>query len=156
MSATQLGTPSDFADFGPRSRGQLLPGRVGKSYRLRSHARRSCPKAVDSEAKQGSGMKCDSFSLTNIGETLMTISRWTCGIAAVAAPGFAWAGPGVPLGTPVGVTVGATLGQVVGSVVGGPLGTAVGGVLPIGGGLLMVGAGSLALGIWIARRKRKR
>ena len=95
-------------------------------------------------------------SLTSIGETVMIISRWICGIAALAAAGVAWAGPGVPLGTPVGVTVGATLGQVVGFVVGGPLGTAVGSALPAGGGLLLVGAGSLVLGIWIARHKRKR
>jgi hypothetical protein len=86
----------------------------------------------------------------------MIINRWICAIATLAAAGVTWAGPGVPLGTPVGVTVGATLGQVVGFAVGGPLGTNVGGVLPIGGGLLLVGAGSLALGIWIARRKRKR
>jgi len=87
----------------------------------------------------------------------MITNRSVCGIAALAATGVAWAGPGVPLGTPVGITVGATLGQVVGFVVGGPLGSSVGSVLPIGGGgLLLVGAGSLALGIWIARCKRKR
>ena len=86
----------------------------------------------------------------------MMINRWMCGIGACAASTVAWAGTAIPLGTPVGVTVGATLGQVVGFVVGGPLGTTVGGVLPIGGGLLLVGAGSLALGIWIARRKQMR
>lgn len=86
----------------------------------------------------------------------MIIGRWICGTAALGAASVAWAGPGVPLGTPVGLAVGATLGQVVGFVVGGPLGISVGGVPPMGGGLLLVGAGSLALGIWIARRKRTR
>ena len=87
----------------------------------------------------------------------MRMNLWICGITALASAGGAWAGTVVPVGTPVGVTVGTTLGQVVGFVVGGPLGSTVGSVLPIGGGgLLLVGAGSLALGIWIARRKQKR
>jgi len=76
----------------------------------------------------------------------MIMNRWVGGVAALAAAGVAWAGPGVPLGTPVGITVGATLGQVVGFVVGGPLGSSVGGVLSIGGG------GLLLLGVWIIYR----
>ena len=87
----------------------------------------------------------------------MTTHRWIAAIAALAAAGVAWAGPIVPLGTPVGQTVGSAVGAAVGFVLGAPLGINLAGTLPVtGGGLLLVGAGSLALGIWIARRKQKR
>ncbi len=55
----------------------------------------------------------------------------------------------MPLGTSLGVSLGAALGQVLGR----PLGFA----LPIeGGGLLIVAAVSLVVGICIVRRKRNR
>jgi hypothetical protein len=88
----------------------------------------------------------------------MTLHRWIAGTAALAASGAAWAGGStVPLGTPVGTAVGQVVGSAVGFVLSAPLGITVGGALPIAGsGLLLVGTGSLALGIWIVRRKRKR
>jgi hypothetical protein len=72
----------------------------------------------------------------------------------VAASGFAMAslalaGPTVPLGTPLGRSLGVGLGA--------GLGSRLGFVLPIaGGGLLIVAALSLVLGIYIVRRKRNR
>jgi hypothetical protein len=69
--------------------------------------------------------------------------RSIAGTLAFAMSSAAYAG--VPLGAPLGVPLGGALGITVGT------------VLPIaGGGLLLVGATSLALGIWIARRKQKR
>src|SRR4030095_13029663 len=67
--------------------------------------------AVDSQAMDRSGMKCECTARPTFGETLMDIHRGICGITALAAAGVAWAGPGVPPGTPVGGTAGARLGQ---------------------------------------------
>lgn len=65
-------------------------------------------------------------------------------LAAVAS-GAAVAGPAT-LGTPLGTTVGVLLG-----------GVTVGSVLPIAGsGLLLVAASSLAIGIRIARKKKRK
>ena len=82
----------------------------------------------------------------------MKTQRWIAGVSAVVASGTALAGVStVPLGTPVGFTLGGALGVTLGDLI------AVGGVLPIaGGGMLLVGAASLGLGIWIARRKHRR
>lgn len=58
----------------------------------------------------------------------------------VAAPAVAFAGPLVPLGVPAGFSLGITVGS----------------ALPIaGGGVLLVAAAGLGIGIRIARRKRK-
>ena len=63
---------------------------------------------------------------------------------AAAASGAAMAGPAT-LGTPLGITLGSVLG-----------GTVVGSALPIAGsGLLLVAASSLAIGIRIARKKKR-
>jgi hypothetical protein len=65
--------------------------------------------------------------------------------SALAMTNVALAGPTVPLGTPLGVGLGAVLGNVLGF------------ALPIAsGGLLTVAALSLALGIYMVRRKRIR
>ena len=66
-------------------------------------------------------------------------------MVALAASGVAGAGPtAVPLGGALGITLSAVLG------------TPFGALLPLaGGGVLLVAASSLVVGIRIARRKRK-
>jgi hypothetical protein len=69
------------------------------------------------------------------------MTKLLIGMLATVAPAAAIAGPLTPLGAPLGVPLGLTT-----------LGTA----LPIaGGGLLVVAATGLVIGIRIARRKRK-
>jgi hypothetical protein len=80
----------------------------------------------------------------------MTPIKLIVGVLAAMFASVAFAGPGVPLGTPVGSVLGTVLGiQALG-------GTVVGQVLPIvGGGVFLIAAASLALGIYIVRRKQK-
>ena len=81
----------------------------------------------------------------------MSLNRWIACASGLVVAGTAFAGPStVPLGTPVGQTLGIQVGTVLGDLI------AVGGALPIGGGgLLLVGAASLGIGVWIARRKKR-
>ena len=73
------------------------------------------------------------------------MKRVLVGTLAAAASGAAMAGP-TPLGTTVGVGLGTLLG-----------GVTAGSVLPIAGsGLLLVAASSLAIGIRIARKKKRK
>jgi hypothetical protein len=76
-------------------------------------------------------------------------SRLIAGAVAALMAGGAMAGPTVTLGTPLGATLGVALGTFLGNRLGVPLPLAA-------GGLLIVGAASLATGIWIVRRKRNR
>ena len=60
-------------------------------------------------------------------------------------------------GTPLGTALGNGLGTALGNGLGAALGFQLGVPLPIvGGGLLTVAAASLAVGIWIVRRKKDR
>ena len=73
------------------------------------------------------------------------MKRLLVGTLAAAASGAAMAGPAT-LGTPLGVGLGTLLG-----------GVTVGLALPIAGsGLLLVAASSLAIGIRIARKKKRK
>ena len=79
----------------------------------------------------------------------MSLVKLIVAASALAMANLALAGPTVPLGTPLGRSLGIGLGAV--------LGNRLGSVLPIaGGGLLIVAALSLVLGIYIVRRKRNR
>ena len=72
----------------------------------------------------------------------MQVARIVAGSLAFAAAGVASAG------TPVGISLGSTLGSV--------LGQPVGDLLPIAGsGVLLLGAATLGLGIYLSRRKRR-
>ena len=74
------------------------------------------------------------------------MSKFVIAVLTLAVASGAWAG-GVTLGTSAGVSMGDVLGQITGL----PFGA----VLP-GGGLLLVAAVSLAVGIRIVRRKEQR
>jgi hypothetical protein len=76
---------------------------------------------------------------------------------AASAANIALAGPSVvPLGTTVGRGLGLTLGGPLGATLGFFLGTPVGSVLPIASvALLGVSALSLAIGIYIVKRKKQ-
>ena len=77
------------------------------------------------------------------------MNRLTIGAGALLATNAALAGPTVGLGVPVGRDLGLSLGALLGL----PLGE----VVPIAGsGLLLVAGVSLALGIYVVRRKRSR
>lgn len=79
----------------------------------------------------------------------MNVNKLLVGALAISMANATFAGSTVPLGTTLGITLGATLGRVLGF----PLGE----VLPIAsGGLLLVAAVSLAIGIAIVRRKHNR
>ena len=76
----------------------------------------------------------------------MNIIKPIAALGVLAAADAAIAGPTIPLGNPLGLTLGTTLGSVLGI----PLD-----VVPVAGSaLLLVAATSLALGIYIVRRKR--
>jgi hypothetical protein len=82
------------------------------------------------------------------GRTTLNANRLIVGTLAVSMASVATAGPTV-LGTPMGGPLGVALGRVLG-------GTTLGSLLPIaGGGLLIVAAASLMIGISIVRRKKK-
>ena len=78
----------------------------------------------------------------------MTTTRLIVGMQVAilaSAASAAAAGPTVPLGTPVGVGLGSLLG-----------GHVLGQALPlVGGGMVVLAAACLALGIYIVRRKQK-
>jgi hypothetical protein len=79
----------------------------------------------------------------------LNVNKLLVGTLAVSMANATFAGVTVPLGAPLGTNLGATLGRVLGF----PLGE----VLPIAsGGLLLVAAVSLAIGIAIVRRKHNR
>lgn len=82
----------------------------------------------------------------------MNAARLWMTMLGLASAGSAVAGPTVPLGQPLGLTLGTVLGHPLGGVLGVPLGD----VLPAGSAVLMVATVSLALGIYIVRRKRHR
>ena len=87
----------------------------------------------------------------------MRVSKLVSGAAALGAPAAAFAGPTIPLGQPLGLTLGEPLGNALGAVLGTFLGTPLGAIVPLAGsGVLLVGAASLAFGIFLARRKRRR
>jgi hypothetical protein len=87
--------------------------------------------------------------IAQIGRVTLNLNKLIVVTSAFAMANVALAGPTVPLGTSLGVSLGGVLGAVLGS----PLGS----VLPIaGGGLLIVAAVSLVLGIRIVRRKQNR
>jgi hypothetical protein len=78
---------------------------------------------------------------------------------AISAANVALAGPTVPLGVGLGDSLGLTLGDALGGPLGATLGfflgTPVGSVLPIASvALLGVSALSLAIGIYIVKRKK--
>lgn len=74
--------------------------------------------------------------------------------AALAGPTVAL---GEPLGSALGRGLGLTLGDALGATLAVVLGTPLGGVLPIeSAGLLTVSAVSLAVGIYIVKRKKHR
>jgi hypothetical protein len=76
---------------------------------------------------------------------------------AASAANVALAGPTVPLGTALGRGLGLTLGGPLGAALGFVLGTPFGSALPITSvGLLSVSAVSLAVGIYIVKRKKHR
>jgi hypothetical protein len=81
--------------------------------------------------------------------------RLIVGAVALLFASVAVAGTAPPaLGTPLGFVLGTLLGV---TALGGPVlgGTVLGQVLPIvGGGVFLVAAASLALGIYIVRRKK--
>ena len=84
---------------------------------------------------------------------MLTMNRLIIGAGALLATNAAVAGPTVGLGVPVGRTLGLTLGTTLGALLGQPVGD----VLPMAGSaLLLVAAVSLALGIYVVRRKRGR
>lgn len=75
---------------------------------------------------------------------------------AVSATNLALAGPTVPLGTTLGRGLGLTLGGPLGATLGFLLGSPLGSVLPIASvTLLGVSALSLAVGIYIVKRKKR-
>jgi len=82
----------------------------------------------------------------------LIVAAWTgsmanAALAAVAVP------LGTPLGHPLGLRLGGTLGTTLGSLLGSPLGE----ILPVASvGLLTVSAASLAVGIYIVKRKKRR
>jgi hypothetical protein len=74
-----------------------------------------------------------------------------------SAANVALAGPTVPLGTALGRGLGLELGGALGATLGFVLGTPFGSALPIASvGLLGVSALSLAVGIYIVKRKKQR
>jgi hypothetical protein len=74
---------------------------------------------------------------------------------AASAANVALAGPTVPLGTALGNGLGLTLGDPLGATLGFLLGSPLGAVLPIASvALLGVSALSLAIGIYIVKRKK--
>jgi hypothetical protein len=76
---------------------------------------------------------------------------------AASAANVALAGPTVPLGTALGNGLGLTLGDPLGATLGFLLGSPLGAVLPIASvALLGVSAVSLAIGIYIVKRKNHR
>ena len=87
----------------------------------------------------------------------MRVSKLVSGAAALGAAGTALAGPTIPLGQPLGLSLGEPLGNALGAVLGTFLGTPLGALVPVAGsGVLLVGAASLAFGIYLSRRKRRR
>ena len=77
----------------------------------------------------------------------MNMTRLIVGTLALVAASAASAGV-PPLGTPVGEVMGATLG----GLMGGPLGR----FIVESGTLLLIGAATLVVGIYIVRRKQRR
>jgi len=78
-------------------------------------------------------------------------------VLAASAANVALAGPTVPLGTALGRGLGLTLGGPLGATLGFFLGSPLGSVLPLASvGLLGVSALSLAVGIYIVKRKKQR
>lgn len=74
---------------------------------------------------------------------------------ATSAANLALAGPTVPLGTSLGRGLGLTLGDPLGATLGFLLGSPLGSVLPLASvALLGVSALSLAVGIYIVKRKK--
>jgi hypothetical protein len=92
----------------------------------------------------------------------MRVSKVITGVLALTAAGAALAGPtvvplGQPLGDSLGIGLGDSLGGTLGSTLGTFLGTPLGAIVPLAGsGVLLVGAASLAVGIYMSRRKRGR
>jgi hypothetical protein len=89
-------------------------------------------------------------------ETLKAVKLIVAALAASAA-NAALAGPAVALGTSLGQGLGLRLGDPLGATLAFVLGSPLGGVLPIeSAGLLTVSAVSLAVGIYIVKRKKHR
>ena len=90
----------------------------------------------------------------------MNRARLLIATLGLGSAGSALAGPTILLGQPLGRPLGLNLGHVLGDPLGGTLGTflgvPLGDALPTGSAVLVVAAASLALGIYIARRKRHR
>jgi hypothetical protein len=91
----------------------------------------------------------------------MQRARLMVATLALLGAGSAVAGPTINLGLPLGNALGHVLGVNLGGTLGHPLGTVMG--LPLGevlplasSGVFVVAAASLGLGIYIARRKRRR
>jgi hypothetical protein len=76
-------------------------------------------------------------------------------VLATSATSLALAGPTVALGTTLGRGLGLTLGDALGATLGFVLGSPLGSVLPVASvSLLSVCALSLAVGIYIVKRKK--
>ena len=87
----------------------------------------------------------------------MNAAKLIVAALAVSAANVALAGPTVPLGTALGRGLGLNLGGPLGATLGFVLGTPFGSALPIASvGLLGVSALSLAVGIYIVKRKKQR
>jgi hypothetical protein len=82
----------------------------------------------------------------------MKLAKLLTAIPALAGAGSAMA---IPLGHPLGNPLGHVLGLPLGGRLGSLLGLTLGDTLPASG-ILVVAAASLALGIYIVRRKRHR
>ncbi len=87
----------------------------------------------------------------------MNAGKWVVAALAASAANAALAGPTVALGTSLGRGLGLTLGDALGATLGFVLGSPLGSVLPVASvGLLSVSALSLAVGIYIVKRKKHR
>ena len=87
----------------------------------------------------------------------MNAAKLIVAVLAASTANVALAGPTVPLGTALGRGLGLTLGGPLGATLGFFLGSPLGSVLPIASvGLLGVSALSLAVGIYIVKRKKQR
>jgi hypothetical protein len=91
-----------------------------------------------------------------LGEETVKAGKLIVAALAASAANVALAGPTVPLGTGLGQGLGLTLGGTLGDTLGFFLGSPLGSILPASVGLLSVSALSLAVGIYIIKRKKQR